>query len=574
MKKIKSKTKIIWPVKSYVKMTYRRKLALAFALIALLPFAIVGSALALQYYGSIEREVDAQASEQLGDIVRKFDDFALSVLTKIEFIKFSPVIGRILTKDYTGRDNDMVEDYNEARYFIRTINPNAAGNEEQFQVYIHAYNPTIREGGIVKASRLSESGEVFDGSETGVSRSIHERLSDGAVWRFEASEDGDPLSRGTMYVYSQIRGMESEVGVIEIRISMRLILKGLPALSEPYSCLAFIDENEEGHSVFPEGADVSELCSVYLKTGKAEGYRPIAARLRDIYGSLALFTDQSYIAYRTRPYIITIALVAALFILLMIFLIQGVSYLLTKRLSSLIAESGAGSASGLKDEFAIIALKLQEQMSELKSNYEKEKKLEIELLQASIDPHFLYNTLSSIKWAFLNDELTKVIDRMVKYYRIALNRGGLLYPVPSEFEMLSQYLEIQKFAYNKSFSYSVKVLGDADRCEIMKNLLQPIVENAFIHAMNQMESGGVIAITARREGRLLVASVEDNGPGVSPEKLKQINESLKSGASGGYGLYSVNARIRVYYGEEYGIEIKNLGQGCIATVTIPARQGA
>jgi hypothetical protein len=103
----------------------------------------------------------------------------------------------------------------------------------------------------------------MDGSELGVSRSIHSRLSEGAIWRFEAAEEGEPLSRGTVYVYSQIRGIESEIGVIEIRISMRLILKALPELSEPYVLLAFIDESGAGHTVFSlheDRQDASLLC--------------------------------------------------------------------------------------------------------------------------------------------------------------------------------------------------------------------------------------------------------------------------------------------------------------------------
>jgi sensor histidine kinase YesM len=576
-------------------LNYRQKLVLAITLLMLAPISVAGAIVVAQIWNEKKDTAVKNSEAFLEDSVRQVDDFTVGVLTKIEFIRFNPVIGRILTTDYTNRYNDMVKDYGEARYFVRALNPQAAGNEEQFKVSIYAFNPTAQEGGIFKTGRpqlLKDAAPSQDGGPSDQYAS-NMMMPASAQWVFAPAQGNGELSRANIYAYSMMRGINRELGITEIRISMLLLLRNMPELSIPNSFLAFVDQ--EGNAYPSKSAPEQEevfagAYASYRAAGKTRGYIAMERPLRENGCSLVLFVDNDYIASQIKPLILTAGFAMLALLLLTCGIVYGVAYLLTNRLSSLVSglvlndEEGAPVLRKLtmqngmgRDEIALIAEKLSRQMESIRYYYEKtaqmevkEKKLEIENLQATIDPHFLYNTLSSIKWAFGNQELAFIIDKLVKYYRIALNRGKMIYPLRSEFEMLAQYLEIQKFSYNRPFLYAFQAEPEAEACLIVKNLLQPIVENAFIHGVNLKKSGGEILISAKRDGDWLSVVIADNGPGIPEEKLLQINQSLLDGASGGYGLYNAHARIRAYYGEPYGLRVENLDEGAVVTVTLPA----
>ena len=198
----------------------------------------------------------------------------------------------------------------------------------------------------------------------------------------------------------------------------------------------------------------------------------------------------------------------------------------------------------------------------------EKKQLELELAQSLINPHLLYNSLGGIKYAYSDKKLAKVIDSMVNFYRIALSRGNNMLPIDQEAEMTRLYLEIQKFTYETDFTYSVQIDPDIEKLMILKNLIQPIVENAFLHGIKKQSPSERISLSGRRVGDDIVFTVSDNGVGMDSAKLDSLN-GMETGL-GGYGLRNIQKRVELHYGKGYGISVQSEdGIGTTVTLRIP-----
>lgn len=264
---------------------------------------------------------------------------------------------------------------------------------------------------------------------------------------------------------------------------------------------------------------------------------------------------------------------------------------LTKRLNNVVEAVTEGKKlqkrdreNGIEDEFDIISNKLIEysDLMQQKNEEELEKQrkvaeLELMLLQERISPHFLYNTLSSIKWAYQNPELSRVIDSMVKYYRVLLNRGSSIIALGDELVGVEEYLKIQKFVYEKEFDVEILCSEELRRIRILKSLLQPIAENAFVHGLNSYEGDdGFIRVSVDKNGDVVRIMVENNGIIISDEAIAKIFDSNErteviSGGSG-YAMKNIIKRIKLYYGDAFGVEI-HAGNTTTVTVTIPYSDG-
>lgn len=203
----------------------------------------------------------------------------------------------------------------------------------------------------------------------------------------------------------------------------------------------------------------------------------------------------------------------------------------------------------------------------------QKKQAELDALQAQINPHFLYNTLSTIgSLANLGEteKVTEMVKGLAKFYRLTLNDGNVYLTLGKEIEQVETYLEIQRVKYAKKFVVYVDVEEEVREMPVIKLILQPFVENIFKHAWFE----GIISIriTGRRVGEQVELGIIDNGVGMSRETLGQ----LRSGhtRTNGYGLKNVEERIKLRYGSEYGIHIASIyGAGTAVRIVLPVEQG-
>lgn len=220
----------------------------------------------------------------------------------------------------------------------------------------------------------------------------------------------------------------------------------------------------------------------------------------------------------------------------------------------------------------------------LDQNIQEQKnrqKSEMQALQAQITPHFLYNTLDTIVWlaeANKNEEVITITSAFSKFFRISLSKGMDWISVENEVEHARNYLTIQKTRYRDILDYSITCEECIKDKRILKLILQPLVENALYHGIKNKRGRGTISVEGRLErtaaGERLYFCVSDDGMGITPERLEQI-ERLLSGEpgeeqDGGYGLYNVSKRLQLYYNMPVGLRIESeYRQGTRVSFTVP-----
>ncbi|MDR3597035.1 sensor histidine kinase [Clostridium sp.] len=197
---------------------------------------------------------------------------------------------------------------------------------------------------------------------------------------------------------------------------------------------------------------------------------------------------------------------------------------------------------------------------------EKEKRIaEMNVLQAQIKPHFMYNTLDTIRWMAEDhdeDDIVEIIEAFTNLLRISLSNGKEIISIKEELSHIQSYLTIQKIRYEDKLDYEIEFDESILDYKIIKLILQPLVENAIYHGIKEKRGRGKILITARKHGDSLCLSVIDNGKGIKEEDLIIINNMLASIGEKkneiGYGIYNVNKRIKLLYGDEYGLEYRSI----------------
>ncbi len=214
------------------------------------------------------------------------------------------------------------------------------------------------------------------------------------------------------------------------------------------------------------------------------------------------------------------------------------------------------------------------------------RKAELRTLQAQINPHFLYNTLDSIVWmaeAGKNKEVVQLVTAMSRFFRTSLSKGRDWITVRDELDHVRNYLIIQQTRYRDILDYDIKMDEALMDIPILKMTLQPLVENALYHGIKNQRGKGRIVITGHRVNRHeMVIEVHDNGAGIASESLDHLREQLagramiveEDGELHGFGLFNVQQRIRLFYGEEYGIHVHSTqGEGTTVTIHIPIQRG-
>ena len=208
-----------------------------------------------------------------------------------------------------------------------------------------------------------------------------------------------------------------------------------------------------------------------------------------------------------------------------------------------------------------------------------QQEMQYEMLASQINPHFLFNTLETIRMKAFgkgDTEVATAIKLLGKSMRHVLETSGKLTSLKSELEYIATYLDIQKLRFLDKIDYGILVPDDVDTEEykILPLLLQPIVENAFVHGLENVEKGGYIHIDIKSEANHMMVVVSDNGGGMTDTDLKALLEKLKApqrdAAQRSIGLYNINRRIKLYYGDEYGIDIKSVsGSGTQVFIILP-----
>ena len=247
-----------------------------------------------------------------------------------------------------------------------------------------------------------------------------------------------------------------------------------------------------------------------------------------------------------------------------------------------VPEVDAEELQALAGQINLMADRLEEQIEQIRAGQNSLAKLELQLLQAQINPHFLYNTLDTIIWQAQSgkgEEVIRLTRALSDFFRISLSSGADWITVSQEKQHLEGYLSIQKIRYRDILDYSIDIPEELSEACMVKLLLQPRVENALYHGIKEKRGGGAIRVSADNEGAFMRFTVSDTGIGMTEAELEQVRRSLGGEApsiqaasalkSGGFGLRNVDMRIRLYYRQERGLFIESDRNGTRVTFRIP-----
>ena len=217
-----------------------------------------------------------------------------------------------------------------------------------------------------------------------------------------------------------------------------------------------------------------------------------------------------------------------------------------------------------------------------------DKQTELTALQSQINPHFLYNTLETIRGQALlddNEEIARMTEALGAFFRYSISRKGTLVTLRDELANINNYMLIQRYRFNNRFSLEIVVDEEdeaAYECMVPRLIIQPVVENAIFHGLEDMDENGKVTIEIMLTEETLILMISDNGKGIPEDELERLNERIHSGDKKllemqggthrtGIALPNIDRRLRLLYGDGYGVNVySTLGQGTDVEILIPA----
>ncbi|MBE5973814.1 sensor histidine kinase [Lacrimispora xylanisolvens] len=246
-------------------------------------------------------------------------------------------------------------------------------------------------------------------------------------------------------------------------------------------------------------------------------------------------------------------------------------------LETAVSIGGSYEIQHLGNSIKNMAIQIRVLMDDIVTEHEAKRKQEFDTLQSQINPHFLYNTLDIIVWMIENEqknEAVKAVTALARFFRISLSKGKSIITVRDELEHVRSYLMIQHMRFKNKFSYEIQAEEECMELTSLKLILQPLVENAIYHGMEFMDGEGEIKLSVVRKGDNLIIQVSDNGLGMTEEQVKSLfshEVQVTSKKGSGIGVKNVNERIKLYFGENYGLTIDSEpDEGTTITILLPA----
>lgn len=207
-----------------------------------------------------------------------------------------------------------------------------------------------------------------------------------------------------------------------------------------------------------------------------------------------------------------------------------------------------------------MAGKIQGLMENVKKEQEAQRLTELQLIQAQVNPHFLYNTLDTIVWLVeggMEQDAVDMITSLSVFFRTSLSQGNDIITLAEEERHTLSYLEIQQSRYRDILEFEIRIPKGLEDVLIPKLTLQPLAENALYHGIKNKRGKGKILIEGFDLGDDMMLRVLDNGQGMTPERLHEIQEAIRTGKRAGFGLAAVSERIALYYGSGYGLKVSS-----------------
>jgi two-component system sensor histidine kinase YesM len=230
----------------------------------------------------------------------------------------------------------------------------------------------------------------------------------------------------------------------------------------------------------------------------------------------------------------------------------------------------------LGESFNLMMRKLNDYFNKELESQRKKSEMELQVLQAQVNPHFLYNTLDSIKWLAMLQSVNNIAEMttaLIHLLRYNLSKDGPVVTLKDEISSVENYICVQKYRYGDGIVLEKELSSNTLSCLMLRFILQPLVENCIVHAFGHMDSLGVIRIESDIQGETLHVRVIDNGEGMDIDRVFSTEEE-KGTRFKNIGINNISERIKLYYGPDYGLTYQSTtGTGSTADVSLPVCYG-
>lgn len=598
-------------------MPLRYQLMLLFLLFAIVPSVGLGLLVNWTVERVVERQVEGHTMQLIGKVNEALNSKMENLQNMTYLIAFDPDIDGFMNDKMPPNDDAGIESM-DMDTITETQQNRLYGIKQTLQGFTTLY-PEIAGIVLVNASGDYISNEMYPRAEQSL---IQEN------WYQKASANpgifmvlGQPKDRNlTTHVrykddeiVSDARSITDEAsgrvrGVIMIDLKLRSVSQAARNVTLGKSGYVMVTD-AEGQSVYkPEHPLIEHIPTDWFPSGESGTFTA------DTEGGTLLFMYQSstFTGWRTvgvfptrdsisevrqiQFYVVSFVFVVCLFGLsASLWFSRSIAQPIFRLMSYMRrAETGnlrPGRWSDRADEIGMLGNSYNRMLAQIRELIslnelrERQKRdAEMRSLQEHIKPHFLYNTLDTIHWMARKEgaeDVSGMVGALSRLFRIGLSKGQDYIPLHSEIEHMTSYLQIQQTRYRDRLQYTLNIPEDLRDLFVLKLLLQPLVENAIYHGIKGRRGPGHIRVEARLEHNRLLLTVQDNGAGMSNERLAEMQQLLEAplasleasspGMTGkSYGMLNVQARLRLSFGDEYGIVLESQeGEGTSVTIIHP-----
>ncbi len=555
-------------------------------LLLLLVVPLAGAAFVSYYVydSSLRREIRTVSEETTSGICADLESVLKEARTELTYMELSTDVDLFLYDEYGMQYNYSVNN------IVRTLRMPVLVKDYVESVYIYS----LRGSRVVGLAGVADY-ETFYGKEM-MDAFLGQEERNIIIAR-EGDEGG--YSRKYLTLFQMIGYGNQLRGAIMMNLNSEELLE---ELSVPEDVRIYLTDGEE--ILFSSDLDLVEQ-SVDAIPGYDRLVRngvwddrdiAMSSETEDIFG-LRVITGTVLGEYHSRLGVMRNVIISML--LLMLMMTFGLSIVISVRLYHPIGQivsafqeyDGAPADEKApftgKDELEYI-LNSIERTRDVRKNVEKELVLRVRLLkkaqavalQSQINPHFLNNTLETINWMALeqlgrHNEISEMVGSLSKMLRMSMENTDVIVPVRAEVEHCEYYLDIQRRRYEDKFRVVWKIPSEIMDCKIIRIVLQPLVENAIYHGVKRISGKGLITISGAlsEEGEQVELMVSDNGPGMTRTELEGLRKSMQGDMiqeSRHIGVTNVNQRLRLYFGEEYGLTVDSRENvGTVVTIRFP-----
>ncbi|HTX72856.1 MAG TPA: sensor histidine kinase [Rectinemataceae bacterium] len=562
---------------------FRYRLLLYFAAVISLPLLTLGVAAPLVYSRDVERSATDHTGQMIGQVARSVELYVQDVEKVLDFVAASPQVLAFLHGSGPGGASAVLDAIHGSRPELAGLLVLSAGDRlASPDFYRISTDPLSHESWYSVAAGSPDRVAL---TPRPVGRNVRVRMGPSADEVVMVSKAVVDRSTGQVIGVaaadldlSVVRGLlsEAKVGADGFLFIVDAALEPVLAPVNPVLYRVsprWIADSPSGTVKRIHGIDYQVLARLSAYTG----WRTVG-----VFSRTEAFREASFVRYSA---LITGGLTVAVALVLSILLSSSVAGPVIE-LETLMGRAEAGDLSArfvgnTDDEVGRLGRSYNTMITEIRNlidlvytEQRDKREAELRILQEQIKPHFLYNTLETIRFMAKRrgaTDVAEMVSALTKLFRIGLSRGQETVPLRDELEHVRSYLFIQSSRYAGKFGYEVEAEPDCLELRVQRLILQPLAENAIYHGVRERHGSGSIRIDAAISGGLLSIRVRDDGAGMDDVRLEAVRSVLENrrplpGTASGYGIYNVNERVRSY-GPEYGLAFES-EPGLGTTVTI------